>query len=374
MIKNDFTINSGIFKHYLVPTFTMEVGGNWTNNVGDAGFLEEESTVTFNGNGYSQILTDETFFNLVCDKTAPWETWIDMDMSVTVLNNMDIVSGNFRTPSATLDVNGNFTIATDALFVPPSYGKDLFIGGNWTNNNIVNSNIKGFNPDMGSTVTFNGAGQQNLTTNAPTEAFHHLIIDKLSDTLKSNDSLQIFGDFSVLQGAIKDNVNGLSHEFYGDVLIDVNGSWNSYETQNTTTFKGSADQLFTSNASSIFLYNVIVDKTAKKSTSNKSGGENTSSPTGKGGNPKTIQLTINNGGFVGEKISIYEGTVFLNGNFIGSRDDILIYDGGKLIADGNSQVSLGIMKTLYIANGGILEMIGTYGKCAFPMCQRLFCF
>ena len=62
IIQNDLTIKAGTLGS---NGNDIEIGGDWTNNVGAAGFTEGSETVTFFGNQAADITNGETFYNLV---------------------------------------------------------------------------------------------------------------------------------------------------------------------------------------------------------------------------------------------------------------------------------------------------------------------
>jgi hypothetical protein len=63
----DVTIESGAL---VAGSNIIQVGGNWTNNVGTAGFNEGTGKVIFNGGNYHQYCSNETFYTLEVNKTA----------------------------------------------------------------------------------------------------------------------------------------------------------------------------------------------------------------------------------------------------------------------------------------------------------------
>lgn len=96
VINNDITINSGELNVIgFGDVYNISVGGNWTNNAGVDGFLEETGTVTFFGNNDAQTTTDETFYNLVLDKTSSRGDILEIPASntVNVTNDLNIDDG-----------------------------------------------------------------------------------------------------------------------------------------------------------------------------------------------------------------------------------------------------------------------------------------
>ena len=63
-INGSFVLESGYFNP---GSFTLELGGDWTNNAGINHFFESSSNVIFNGSGNQYINSNETFYNIEVD-------------------------------------------------------------------------------------------------------------------------------------------------------------------------------------------------------------------------------------------------------------------------------------------------------------------
>nr|NQU93497.1 hypothetical protein [Bacteroidota bacterium] len=114
-IKNDVTINSGRLD---VNSMNLLVGGDWTNNVGSAGFYERTGKVTFNG-VTQQYCSDETFYTLEVNKSA----------YALRMNGSDVVCAEYDWTDGAIDVlSGSFT-ANELL--------DIGIAGEWFVNDEV---------------------------------------------------------------------------------------------------------------------------------------------------------------------------------------------------------------------------------------------
>jgi len=184
---NDLVINSGV----LNPSgYNIEVTGNWTNNVGDAGFVEGTQTVTFNGLFSSQITTDETFYNLTAANPTylGWKVPQIMDnLTINVTNDLNINDGSMKVRSnSIINVGNDLTILNDAsLDMASYYNQQLNISGDWINDNTTYTTWIGFYPGYNSTVSFNGNTDQFVTTQAPQEDFANLVIDKSGGEFRS---------------------------------------------------------------------------------------------------------------------------------------------------------------------------------------------
>ena len=139
---NDITINQGVFSP---GENTVTLGGDWTNNVGPAGFDEADSRVIFNGPSHQYVYSDETFNILEADMGAA----LRPGSNTVICNSYDWTSGG-------IDVNnGTFTalnLEDDGLF-----------GGFWVNPggtiNLTNDSWVDLNGELhnfGGTINVSG--------------------------------------------------------------------------------------------------------------------------------------------------------------------------------------------------------------------------
>jgi len=98
VVNGDLTIESGVFNP---QNNTVEAGGNWTNAVGPAGFVEGTGTVIFNGGNFHQYCSNEVFNILEVDK--PLGGALRMD-------GTNVVCGSYTWTAGAIDVlSGSFT-------------------------------------------------------------------------------------------------------------------------------------------------------------------------------------------------------------------------------------------------------------------------
>jgi len=72
VVKGDVEIVAGPLTTFLgASQFIMTVGGNWTNSGGPTAFKAGTGTVIFNGNGATQSVGSETFYNVQQDYNPP---------------------------------------------------------------------------------------------------------------------------------------------------------------------------------------------------------------------------------------------------------------------------------------------------------------
>ena len=372
-INGDFTIDAGTFN---TSSYDMTVAGDWTNNVGIGGFIENSNNVTFDGGSSADITTDETFYDLSLDKSINSYNGLNLNVGITanVLNNLQIIDGGLEmNNNSTLDVNNNVGIALNAGLNANDFGVLLYIGGNWTNDNTFwNSSGVGYKPGT-EIITFDGNADQFITTNADREDFGNLVVNKASGEFRSNNNINVMHDFTLTQGLWHDNAAELTHYFQGDFYITsgLSAGWSSL-TSNTVVFKGIGDQTVFNPFGYGYFYKVIIDKTdfAKKKNTPGEGSEiaeEKESPNLKPeGGQKAMMvnlistLDIQNG--LNPGLTIDEGILNLNGNTFWTQGDININDGGKLIVDDGAILKVDDAAALNVNSGGFLEVIGSVGN------------
>ena len=365
-ITDDLEIQAGTLNSFYGDNHDIYVGGNWTNNVGDAGFGEAAGKVEFIGNNPSDLMTDETFYNFVLNKTiAAFDGFELMDnKTMNITNDLTITDGTLEmNQNSAINVDGDVEIALDAgLNAYGDTGLNINVGGDWTNHNIAYNTITGFSPGT-STVTFNGLPDQYLTTGASQEEFFNLVIDKAGNSFKPNDNLWVWGNLDVLNGTFGNNSLTLSHYLFGNVFIDDPGY---FLPGGVLTFKGTADQTFEhlgANTGSMLF--VVIDKTSAKSAfAPEPDGEGSSVNYDTGGSKS--QTVVLNSKFlvlgIGS-LTVDEGTIDVNSNYIRTHDgDININDGGIITVGPNGFLDVGSNTTCNVNTGGLLELIGTGGN------------
>ncbi|MCD4697131.1 MAG: glycoside hydrolase, partial [Bacteroidales bacterium] len=268
-VQNDLEINSGqlfAYNYALTPN-DIYLGGNWTNNAGDAAFDEGTGTVTFNGPNSASVTTTEKFYDLVLDKTYSSYDGLMLTQNVTVVNNTNLVDGTLELDDpCNLMMNGGLIIYSGAgLNANDAYGPNVYIGGTWVNYNTIYSTEVGFNPGSYSNVIFNGGTDQMLMTNAAQEDFNNLTIYKGGGEFRSHDNLQVYDYFHIVDGELNDNVGGLTHTFHGNFDVENTGAYYTHTNPNTAVFAGTGDQTIEYHHIGVgYFRDVIIDKSVKK--------------------------------------------------------------------------------------------------------------
>ena len=121
-IKNDVLIESGV----LNPDGnTLTVGGDWTNNVGSAGFTEGAGRVIFNGSSHQYVNSDETFNILEVDCGAalrPGSNTVICNVYDWTSGGIDVYDGTFTALDlADWGLYGGFWVNPGGTINPVSY-------------------------------------------------------------------------------------------------------------------------------------------------------------------------------------------------------------------------------------------------------------
>jgi hypothetical protein len=141
---------------------------NWTFISGTVDATTSASTVVFGGNNLTIVSAGMSFYN------------ISFTASTSTLSN-------------SLTVNNNLTIGGLSVLAPGS--NTINLGGNWSNWGTA-----GFN-EATSTVNFNGAGLQTLTTPGG-ENFTNLIVNNSSTGIQLKNTVAIATSLTMTQGNI----------------------------------------------------------------------------------------------------------------------------------------------------------------------------
>jgi len=339
-LNGNMLITSGTF----VSPAILNVAGNWTNTVGDAGFTEGTGIVIFDGNQNTDINNSETFYNLTENKTQTGDLALELATSsvLNVLNDFHIEDGCFEmNNSSTLDISNDLTINLNAgLNCISDASLNIYLGGDWTNHNVDYTTERGFNPGT-STVTFDGLLQNQIVyTDCPYEEFYNIVINKTGGvgtySMEPADNLKVSGNVTVQNGNWHNFGPGLIHEFLKNITISPTGMW--HDVNGTASFTGSADQYFENQGfNNAYFNHVIINKaTVGKALIMNSDMENTAC-----GN-----------------LVIDEGLLYFGGHTGKFLGDISINDGGKISLTPGSVLKMENEYSLNVNSGGTFEALG----------------
>ena len=406
LANTDFDINGNLLisNGVLDPSgHTLRIAGNWTNDVGDVGFVEGMDAVIFDGATSSDILTDETFYDLTLDKTYPnydgLETGTDGNgKNINVLDNLNIVDGTMElNVPCTLNVEGDVQIALNAgLNGNDGYNICIYIGGNWIDDNPVHSGTYGFDYGI-SDVIFDGNGFQDISGDSVN--FYNLELSTVNPTphyedlelTGANKLLRIHNDLRLERGGMEINGNSIL-DIDGSVLIDsaagldaddggikihVAGNWTN--TGNYVIEGGGPTDGFDEYTSSVIFdgtseshigedtFDTLrIDKeSAKENAPLKYWGELYEQAEeseeeiepyyGKGSLGKADSTAYADSTIIASNIWVDTGNLETSGHIIRAYDDVNI--SGALRLDAGAVLEVG--DTLNVNNGGRLECTGT---------------
>ncbi|MCF7913337.1 MAG: choice-of-anchor D domain-containing protein, partial [Candidatus Cloacimonetes bacterium] len=321
------------------------VGENWTNEHGDAGFVETNSSVRFFDSNPGDISNDETFYDLTIfkDGGTNYHMTIPIGNTLHVLHNFYISDGTLlMLLNSTLDVDHDVVIADGAGL--NCYYLDanttVNIGGDFVDNNDDVDFMTSFNCGL-STVTFDGATNQVVSSNREFLEFENLVINSTGEDFIVESNIRILGDLDIVNGCWNNANVGMTHYLCGSVSICEDG-W--LDNLGTVVFYGSTEASYEVFGGGVTFHNVIIDKDPAGDRT-----DNRSPDITLGSNLYLLQdgdLTIESGSLIsgGAEIScsgnvtINDGTLYLEPATrlrVGNECALNVNDGGSLICDGS---------------------------------------
>lgn len=329
-----------VFDGSLVAPPLIEVGGNWSNAVGDAGFDEGVGTVSFVGSGLSDILSDETFYDLDVDKLSGSYTALEIAEGHTVhaRSDLDIRDGSFEINSGcVLDVDDDIFIRADAGLNINDYNVTLNLGDNWYNYNTNASTYVGCDCGSSSTINFDGSGnQQELYTYEDSLYFHDVTIDNVGGGIQPYDPMYVGGDAHVINGAWILGGGGFTHDFADDLIVEAGGAWEDHSAGATARFAGRWDSRLAYHGASGGLPNITVDKSE--------------------GLRVRLDTDVTTDG--DGRLTVVEGEVDLDGNTLAVVGGAEVQSGGLLDVPAGSALQIANGLDLVVMRGGTLSVVG----------------
>ena len=377
VVNNDLTINSGkllglgfsttIMKNVIIGATgvldpsneLLQVGGDWTNNRGAAGFVEGTGTVSLFGNYVGTLLTDETFYNLELNRDTGSLYYSELADGVTVRvkNNFEIMDGKLLiNDNATLDVDKDIYMYDDTGIraFDDAQGVQIKIGSDFYDYNSDNTDYTSFIPGS-STVTCDGDSMQVIYSNRYNFDLDNLIINKTGGYFNPYINLTIQGDLNILNGYWNNPSIDMTHTLMGDVSICADG-W--VDNMGTVIFAADHETTFERSGTGVDFYNVYIGDIPRDDLINhrkKGFIENLTDPAGN-------KLVLNSGFTADGFLNIDNGQFDLNGNECSIFGGVSIYYNGKLTVDENAMLKIGDYSYLNVNDGGELEVLGSNGN------------
>ena len=371
-INGNLVIDNGILD---ANGFDIQIEGDWTNFVGDAGFVESTGDVFFNDNDNtgSIIHTNETFNDLTLYNASSGIYGLTLmdGIVVNVKNLLDIQHSALEMNFASaLNVDGDIFIAYGGGLNADDGNNVIEIGGSWTNENNSNTTYIGFWPG-GETVIFNGYWDQIITAGASQESFSNLVIDKPLSWFSPNDDIYVIQNFTLQNGTWRDNVNGLSHSFEQDFIVNAGGYFSNATNKNTVNLISDKDaELFFDTPVTNGIFNILnIDKsTIIKSDNGGPEYKNAEKHNNKSGpiqnDSKSQTVNMFSDVFCGNDagVSIQNGTLNLNGHTFTSTGDLNINSNGIMNIDAGAILKVNSGHSLNVNNNGALFVVGSPGN------------
>ena len=340
-VNGNVTIQAGVLS---AGTYTINVEGNWDNQVGTAGFAEGTGIVWFDGLPYSEIVHGETFYNMYESKTNTDFNALELmpGMTLDVTNNLWLYDGSLELDGGTILNSGvDLEMGSGAGINANDYPAiAINVAGDWSNGNTDYDIYHGFDPGYYSTVTFNGTANQTFWTNCPQEDFYNLTINKTGGEFRAEDNTRIYGNLLIQQGTWEDFLAGLTHTVYGDFTVASAGSFLTTSVFNTVEFAGNQNSNLTYAGLAGYFHHILVNK----------------------GVGYSVLQTTNVSTQFGGNLTIGSGTYNQNGHSLNLIGDIAVNNTGILSLPAASVLSIGDTKTLNVNSGGRIDIAGTSGS------------
>jgi hypothetical protein len=183
---------------FTAPSGTLTLSGDFTDNGGT--FTHNNGTTTFTGNSSTINGTDadETFYNLIVNKTSGQTLSTGGSMvTITVASNFTETQGNFTAP-ATMNITGVTTL-TAGTFTAPSGTLTL-------SNDLVSNTTFTHNSGL---VTFDGSAPQ-LISGSTNPVFYDLTNSNSSTGLSLGLNTEVENELTLNTGLLKTDEYTLS--------------------------------------------------------------------------------------------------------------------------------------------------------------------
>ncbi|MDD4308968.1 MAG: hypothetical protein PHO32_01175 [Candidatus Cloacimonetes bacterium] len=345
-ITGDLTIQSGSFN---TNNFTLELGNDWTNNVGTSGYTCGTSEVICRNTGSSynpQTVTgNQSFYKLTINHpTNAHQTIID-ESNTTILSDLTVSSGGFHTYSeAVVQVNSNVSIASNAYLLSSGH---LKIKGNLTDNNSslswVEGSRKGLLAYPNSTLTLNGTNTQTITVGTPEINLGGFSLDKSSGNFQPTKPMLMSGNVTLLNGTWGFGTSGLTHAIGGNFAISSTGNW----SDNTGTVKFTGNQNSSlSNSGTANFKNLWIDKTVA------------------GGYYPTVLLASNFSLGTAGTVTLDGGDFNTGAYTLQTKGDVNINSEGKMVIAAGGTLKMLSGSSINVMSGGTLSANGSESSVA----------
>lgn len=259
-VNNDLTVQSGnnvlgphtlnvgrdmiINGNWLIASQTasiINVGRNWTNNVGINAFAQGTGTVNF-VSAQQGVINRDDFYNVNFNKTSPEvnDMVIASAGTVKVDGNLNIINGTVKLSSGGIldangmvDINGGLDISSDGAI------STLRLAGNFFDES---DETPFFIANQGCTIIFDGSGDQTFGGDYPTGTnlnLYNVTVSKTGGSVLPNNPIDVSGNFQISSGGWGYVDAGYTKTFRGNLIIESAGTFN--DNTGIVALAGTAD-------------------------------------------------------------------------------------------------------------------------------------
>lgn len=241
-VARDVVINGGWLTASNAAD-VINVGRNWTNNAGVNAFAQGSGTVHFVSSQVGTISTED-FYNLSISKSSSDvnDLFIGSGKSVKVNGYLNILYGCFKLLSGSvLDANGNVSIqgggGLDITSTETS--NTLYLAGYLYDENDTIGDGLGLKANAGSTIYFDGTGNQEFGTDYTELNLYDVYVNKNSGQVKPYCNINVYGNFNLIKGDWNYSASGKTKQFYKDLIIESLGTFS--DNTGLSTMVGTGD-------------------------------------------------------------------------------------------------------------------------------------
>jgi len=202
----------------------INVGKNWSNSAGANAFIEGSGTVNLVSN-QDAVLSGDIFHNLNINKAGS---------TVTLTQGADVaVNGLLQVQNGSLQLNTGSSLAALGILSildgsglnmqPPSGTAELRVHGNVIDQNAVFNEQVGLFTGVNSRIIFAGSNDQELSGGYSNRDFYQVLVQKTGGAVLPHYGTLVKDEFRVISGEWSLAQAGISREFQGDFIIELNG-------------------------------------------------------------------------------------------------------------------------------------------------------
>jgi len=332
-INGDFILNTGTF----TSPATMNVAGNWTNNM-DASFFDEGINLVIFDGAFDQTINKENFYSFELNKSGG--EMLVPSGSVNI-ESFNWTAGAYHVNGGTMIV---FDLLDDGLYgdISVSSGK-LFLSQGITSGEYI---------DLNGNLTITG-GLMNVYGGSIVSYWPW----SYDASITMSDGILDFVDqgiyiYNSSLWSFTDNITG------GTIRTPLNldGNRTDFNPTGGTFELYGPDDAWISMGTGSNLYNLDIEKSG---TDSKVKGFTKDLRMGiKAPGTKSNAASLSNDIVINGNLDVQESSFNFNGHLLKVAGDVNIFDNGITTIDSNGELMLGSTSTFLCETGGIIEVFG----------------